>query len=160
MVARISSGSRNPIWSKTGNLENFALKIKFSRALFFSTVNSDFKRQMLSTRLPKLFHFNVFGRIGAKVKPMLPLEREPFWRPFRSPQNVLKTLFKNTLREKHTFFGWKWFPVPHRVLYFGILSCANQKRLEQCKGLNYLVFHQYFNLFALNLGILYFVARY
>ena len=39
---------------------------------------NDFKRQMLSTRVPKWSSFNVFLRIGAKVKNMLPLERKPF----------------------------------------------------------------------------------
>ena len=39
---------------------------------------NDFKRQMLSTRVPKWCPFNVFLRIGKKVENMLPLERKPF----------------------------------------------------------------------------------
>ena len=39
---------------------------------------NDFKRQMLSTRVPKLCPFSVFLRIGAKVKNTFPLERKPF----------------------------------------------------------------------------------
>ena len=38
---------------------------------------NDFKRQMLSTRVPKWSPFDVFLRIGAKVKNTLPLERKP-----------------------------------------------------------------------------------
>ena len=39
---------------------------------------NDFKRQILSTRVPKWCPFDVFLRIGAKVKNMLSLERKPF----------------------------------------------------------------------------------
>ena len=39
---------------------------------------NDFKRQMLSARVLKWSSFNVFLRIGAKVKNTLPLERKPF----------------------------------------------------------------------------------
>ena len=38
---------------------------------------NDFKRQMLSTRVPKWSPFDVFLRLGAKMKNTLPLERKP-----------------------------------------------------------------------------------
>ena len=53
---------------------------------------NDFKRQMLSTRVPKWCSFNVFFAIGAKVKNMLPLERKPFCRPLQSPKCCLKNI--------------------------------------------------------------------
>ena len=68
---------------------------------------NDFKRQMLSTRVPKWCSFNVFFAIGAKVKNMLPLERKPSWRPLRSPKNDRKTIFKKHFN-KNLQFCKKW----------------------------------------------------
>ena len=77
---------------------------------------NDFKRQMLSTRVPTWFPFNVFLRIGAKVANTLPLERKPFWRPLRSPKKGRKTMFKKHFNKNMQFckkslkLDFKWNP--------------------------------------------------
>ena len=65
---------------------------------------NDLKRQMRSPRVPKWCPFDVFLRIGAKVKNMLPLERKPFRRPLRSPKNRgRKTMFKKHFNKNMQF---------------------------------------------------------
>ena len=77
---------------------------------------NDFKRQMLSTRVPKWPSFNVFLRLGAKMKNTLPLERKPSWRPLRSPKNDRKTMFKKHVNKNLQFSkkllksDFKWAP--------------------------------------------------
>ena len=67
-----------------------------------------YKRQMLSTRVPKWCPFDVYLRIGAKVENMFPLERKPFWRPLRSPKNDYKNNAQKHI-EKTYIFCKTWF---------------------------------------------------
>ena len=85
---------------------------------------NDFKRQMLSTRVPKWSPFDVFLRIGAKVKNMLPLERKPFWRAVIE-KLLKKQYLKRLRRNKHFCKTWSHldFNLSPRSLTILLLRC-------------------------------------